>query len=496
MPYRRRSTLANCIRQLCVISATISLGTVLAALPAADLQAADRPNVLLIGIDDLNDWVGCLGGHPQALTPHLDSLATRATLFENAHCQSPVCNPSRACLMTSQYPETSGIYFLNPPIADSPTSRTVQTLPKRFESEGYYVTAAGKLFHNRENGQYFQRYAGSMGGFGPRPKKKISQPHGHPLWDWGAFPESDEEMPDFKLAAWAAAELKSLESDQPFFLAVGFYRPHVPMFAPQKWFDRHPLQKIKLPLVKPHDLDDISPYAIDITRLEHVAPTHEWILESGEWKHAVQSYLASVTFADSCLGTVLRALDESPHKDNTIVVLFSDHGFHLGEKERWAKRSIWEDSTRVPIIIAGPGLAAGQKCRKPVELIDLYPTLLDLTGMKADPRLEGQSLKPLLENPAANWNHMARTSFGPRNIAVRSERYRYIRYVDGSEEFYDHETDPHEWNNLAGQAKYQSLIAEHAAQLPDSYAEILGANSTGHKSFAASAARLKQRRDQ
>jgi len=450
------------------------------------LAAAERPNILLIGIDDLNDWVGCLDGHPQAITPHIDALAERGVLFANAHCQSPVCNPSRASLMTSLYPETSGIYFLNPGIEASAVAKESITMPKRFEKEGYRVAGGGKLFHSKENATNFTTYAGSKGGFGPRPKKKISQPHGHPLWDWGAFPESDEEMPDYQLAQWAAGELKTLGTEEPFFLAVGFYRPHVPMYAPKKWFDLHPLDGIQLPQIKADDLKDLPQYAVDITRREHIAPTQKWIKGSGEWEHAVQSYLASVSFVDSCVGTVLEALDKSPHKDNTIVVLFSDHGFHLGEKDRWAKRSLWEDSTRVPVIVSAPGAAVGKVCEKPVGLIDLYPTLVKLADLEADPKHEGRSLEPLLIDPAANWPHFARTSFGPGNVALRSERYRYIRYVDGSEEFYDHKSDPHEWKNLSESAEVEALMKEHAAQLPKLHAPILGNGSTGHKSYKAS----------
>ena len=454
---------------------------------ATTAQAGKRPNILLIGIDDLNDWIGCLGGHPQAKTPNMDRLAERGVLFANAHCQSPVCNPSRASMMTSLYPETSGIYFLNPDIASSPAAKGVMTMPERFASEGYRVFGGGKLFHNKENALYFKDYAGSMGGFGPRPKKKISQPHGHPLWDWGEYPDSDDKMPDFKLAKWAVGKLEEeRKGEEPFFLAVGFYRPHVPMYAPKKWFDLHPLDEVVLPKTKADDLRDLSNYAIDITRREHVAPTQKWVKESGKWQGAVQSYLASVSFVDSCVGMVLDALDASPHRENTVVVLFSDHGFHLGEKERWAKRSLWEDSARVPVVISAPGLSMDEVCKQPVGLIDLYPTLVDLAGLESEPKHEGRSLKPLLEKPTTEWPHFARTSFGPGNVSLRSERYRYIRYVDGSEEFYDHQVDPHEWENLAGSAEVAELLKLHAAQLPEKSAAILGSGSTGHLSYTAS----------
>jgi arylsulfatase A-like enzyme len=455
---------------------------------SGDIRAAEgSPNVLMIAIDDLNDWVGCMGGHPQAITPNIDRLAARGMLFTNAHCQSPVCNPSRASLMTSLYPETSGIYFLDPLLEASAVASRIKTLPERFEAEAYDVMAVGKLFHGKDNQNHFKNYGGSMGGAGPRRKEKISMPFGHPLWDWGAYPEKNEDMPDTKVADWGVEKLKEL-GDRPFFLGVGFSRPHVPMYAPQEWFDMHPLEKIELPKVKENDLDDLSEYGINITRLEHIAPTQKWMVENGQWEHAVQSYLACVTFVDSRLGMVLDALDENPAKANTIIVLFSDHGFHLGEKDRWAKRSLWEDGTRVPMIIVAPGIKGGQVCGKPVQLLDIYPTLLELTGLKPDTTLEGHSLKPLLKNPSADWPYMARTSFGPGNVAIRSERYRYIRYNDGSEEFYDHRDDPNEWTNLAGNPEYRDLMKAHAAHLPQTYAKILGEGSTGHLSYAATEA--------
>jgi len=453
-----------------------------------DLSAADkaeRPNILLIAVDDLNDWVGVLGGHPQAMTPNIDRLARQGVLFANAHCQSPVCNPSRASMMSSTYPETSGIYFLNPPFATSPVAAERTMMPIRFQDEGYDVSAAGKLYHNRENSRYFDHYAGSFGGVGPLPKEKLSSFQGVKLWDWGVYPESDEQTPDYQIAQWGTQQLRK-EFDAPFFMGVGFYRPHVPQYAPQKWFDLYPLESVQLPSVPKDDLNDLSRYAINLTRLKHIPPTQHWVRENKQWKPLVQSYLACVSFVDDQVGKVLDALETSPYRDNTYVVLFSDHGFHLGEKERWAKRSIWEDSTHVPLIIVGPGIPAGQVCRKPVELADIYPTLLELAGLKPDARLEGHSLLTLLKNPEADWPHMARTSFGPGNCSIRSERYRYIRYNDGSEEFYDHHHDPHEWNNLMGRSELTSIIEQHRKHLPQTSHAILGKGSTGHKTYEAS----------
>lgn len=458
------------------------------------LQADDKkPNVLLISIDDLNDWIGCLDGHPQANTPNMNKLAARGTLFANAHCQAPVCQPSRSSMMTSRYPSSTGLYFLSPGIKESPVTKDVLTIPERFKKEGYAVFGAGKIFHNKMNNQVFGK-AGEYfktGGFGPSPKKKINYPIGHPLWDWGAYPSEDKYMPDYKLAEYGAKKL-SEKHDKPFFLALGFYRPHVPMYAPKKYFDMHPLDKIQLPLIKKDDLSDIPKYAQNLVSLKHVAPTHKWIQENDkQWEKATQAYLASISFVDFYLGKILEALEKGPNAENTIVVLFSDHGFHMGEKEHWAKRTLWEDGTRVPVIFAGKGLKGSQITKRPVGLIDIYPTLLDLCGMEKDSQHEGQSIKPLLMNPDTAWDTPARTTFGLGNHSIRSTKYRYIRYVDGSEELYDLEKDPHEWVNLASDSKYKEVIVEHARWLPKNEKPILGKGSTGHKAYAASAEALK-----
>lgn len=453
-------------------------------------KGADRPNLLLISIDDLNDWTGCLGGHPQAWTPNIDRLAQRGTLFTNAHCQSPVCNPSRVSMLTGRYPHSTGVYFLSPPLTAAPALEGVLTLPERFAQNGYRTMAVGKIFHGQDK-RFFHEYGGSNGGMGPRPQKKISQPHGHPLWDWGAYPDSDEAMPDRKAAKWAIEKL-GREYERPFLLAVGFYRPHVPMYAPQKWFDMHPREAVQLPVVRRDDRDDLSPYAIDLTNLNHVSPAHQWVQEAGQWDHAVQAYLASVSFVDHCVGLVFDALEAGPHDRNTIVVLFSDHGFHLGEKQHWAKRTLWEDGTRVPLVIAAPDFPSARRSPRPAELLDVFPTLLELADLPPDSAQEGQSLVPLMRNPMAEWNYPALTSFGPGNYSVRSARYRLIQYRDGSREFYDHQNDPHEWSNLAVVPEMSALIAEHAAFLPQREHALLPGNSTGHKALAAANQKLRR----
>ena len=455
------------------------------------------PNVLLIAIDDLNDWTGSLAGHPQAYTPHIDRFAESGTLFTNAHCQSPVCMPSRASMMTSRYPSSTGLYFLFPAIKDSPKLEGVVTMPERFAAEGYEVMAAGKLFHNVENQEIFGKvgeYGGNFGTFGPYPEKQMVYDKPPKLWDWGVFPKSndDSETPDYQIAQWAKDRLEK-DYDKPFFLAAGFYRPHVPMYATQQWFDKFPLNEIQLPIVQEGDEDDLSQYAIDLVNLEHISPTQEWMVEHGEWEHAVQSYLASIAFVDSCVGIVLDALENSPHKDNTIVVVYSDHGFHMGEKDHWAKRTLWEDSTRVLLAVSGPGFNANQRSNKPTGLIDIYPTLLDLCGLAADQGHEGESLSALIDNPNTDWDRPIRTTFGKGNNSIRDENWRYIRYLDGSEELYDHRQDPHEWNNLASNPEFNDIKNRLAAWLPEDEEPILGEGSTGHNAYQASAERLKER---
>lgn len=443
-----------------------SLHVTLIALAAASFVAplrsqATRPNVLLLAVDDLNDWVGALGGHPQAKTPNIDRLAARGTLFTNAHCQAPVCSPSRASLVTGRLPSSTGMYFLLPALAAEPSLQDTVTLVQRFAQEGYATFGVGKVYHGDER-PFFGEYGGAMGGFGPRPQDKLSYPIGHPLWDWGAYPETDEQMPDRRVADWAAAKLAE-EHERPFFLAAGFWRPHVPMYAPKRWFDLHPREAVLLPEVLADDRDDLPDYAKALT-IGLPAPRHEWLVEHDQWQHAVQAYLASTSFVDACVGRVLDALAASRYADDTIVVLLSDHGFHLGEKQRWAKRSLWETSTRVPLVVGAPGCAPGVSSQ-PVGLVDVYPTLLELAGLAPDEGLDGHSLAPLLEDPDASWPHVALTTFGPGNHTVRSERWRYTRYADGSEELYDHDADPREWHNLAARAPRTDAVNEALADL-------------------------------
>ncbi|MCH7725224.1 MAG: sulfatase, partial [Planctomycetes bacterium] len=441
---------------------------------------ARTPNFLIIIFYYINDWVGCLGGHPQSLTPNIDALAKRGVLFTNAHCNGPICNPSRVSFMTGVRPSTSGIY-LNGHRFRSRNSRirSAVTLPQHFAKHGYQTLGCGKLFHGSGGKENFQFY-GPAGGQGPLPKKRLNCPLEQSrsrLWDWGVFPEEEgDSYNDIADAKWTAKRLGE-PCEKPFLLACGFYRPHVPFFAPPRFFDKHPRNDVKLPPVLDTDRDDIPAFALKLTN-NPLPPSHDWFEKSGQWQHAVQSYLACVSFTDDNVGKVVAALDAGPHADNTWIVLLSDHGFFLGEKQRWAKQALWERATKVPLIIVPPRklahqfAAVGNRCAKPVELLSIYPTLIEVCRLPGKPKqLEGHSLVPLLKDADANWPHFAITTHDGDNHAVRDDRYRYIRYADGSEELYDIDTDPNEWENLARDPKMKSVIARLAKAVPTNVAD-------------------------
>ena len=430
------------MRTLCFAVASLVLITTTLA------SESTRPNVLFISIDDLNDWLGCYGGHPQVQTPHIDRFAQQGVLFSNAHCQAPICNPSRVSMFLGKLPSTTGMYFLGPNFRTVEPTRSDQTLFQTFRDHGYFVSTRGKIFHGKADTASFDHVEKSTGWRRGSEKLRYTLAKTHPLWDWGQVDVPDEEQRDYQTAAWAAQELPKLAAgEKPFFLAVGFHLPHVPIYASKRWFDLYPLDSLQLPETVTVDRDDLPEIAKQLT-LNPTAPRHSWMVESGEWKHAVRSYLAANSFVDHMVGMLLKSLANSDAADNTIVVLWSDHGFHLGEKLRWAKRTLWEETTRVPLIFAGPGIATDQLCPRPVGLIDVFPTLLDLASLPPRADLEGKSLQPLLKNPKAKWNRPTICTFGPNNHSLRGERYRYTRYADGSEELYDHMNDPNEWNNL------------------------------------------------
>ena len=432
---------------------------------SAFAQSTDpkRPNILMIAIDDLNDWVEPLGGHPQVKTPAMASLANRGITFTNAHCQAPLCNPSRTSIMTGKRPTSTGIYGLQPWVRDTNEFADVKLMPQHFHDHGYRTLIGGKIYHGN-NGRGKDRTRGNnrnieadvwgpQSTIGATPKQKLIPPTpggNHPLMDWGTFDHRDEDKGDWKVASWAVDELASMNDagdDQPFFLAAGFFLPHVPCFATQKWFDMYPDASLIMPPILDDDRDD-TPMASWYIHWDLPEPRTSWLRQNDQLRPLVRSYLACISFVDSQVGRILDALDRSRYADNTIVVLWSDHGYHLGEKSISGKNSLWSQSTRVPLIMAGPGIAGGTRCDQPAELLDLYPTLIELTGVPPINGLEGLSLKRQIDSPTTVRRRPAICTHNAGNHSVCDARYRYIVYMDGSEELYDRRSDPIERTNL------------------------------------------------
>jgi arylsulfatase A-like enzyme len=458
-------------------------------------MASERKfNVLFIALDDMNDWISSLAGYSGKVhTPNFDRLGREGITFTNAHSPSTVCNPSRTAIMTGLRPSTTGIY--NNGQWWRPALPNVVTMPECFRKNGYRVEGGGKIFHHTLGNNppeiwdnYHPQVQDSSWHYDypvpgqHAPKKGLHWPEGFPLndienvklgkrppanyreFDWGPIDKPDLEMGDGQMVQWAIDFLKS-SHDNPFFLAAGIYRPHLPWYAPGKYFDLYPLDSIKLPEVKEEDLDDIPAAGQRMAKARHA--DFQLVKKTGKYKKAVQAYLASISFADAMIGLLLDALEKSPYRNNTIIVVWSDHGWHLGEKGTWHKRTLWERATRIPFFIMAPGITKpGSVCNLPVNLIDVYPTLIDLCGLKANNKLDGTSLVPLLKNSEAAWEYPSINTYERGNHAVRSKRWRYIRYNDGTEELYDHDNDPNEWTNLAGDSRFNIIKKELAKWLP------------------------------
>lgn len=459
-------------RLLSALLLLVPLCGVVVPRPAAAQQAGARPNVVFIAVDDWNDWLGALGTHPQVRTPNIDRLAARGTLFTNAHTPSPLCNPGRVAIMTGLRSTTTGIYGLAPGNRQAPTTREVVTLGQYFAAHGYQTMSAGKIFHAGFGQDEFQLW-GPRGGEMTPARKLVEEPvqmGNVRLVDWGPMPVgADTAHQDYKVASWAEQQLARIRAganEPPFFMALGFVAPHVPFYAEQKWFDLYPPEdEIVLPPAPEGDRDDVPDFAWYLNWYLP-EPRLSWILEHEEWEPKVRAYLATISYMDAQVGRVLDALERTGLDDNTVVVLWSDHGYHFGEKGLTGKNTLWERSTRIPLVYAGPGITAGAKTSRPTDLMDLYPTLVELAGLPAKLGLEGLSVVPQLRDPEAPRERPALTTHNPENHTVRSERWRYIRYADGSQELYDHRRDPHEWANLADRPEYAAVIADLARWMP------------------------------
>ncbi len=474
----------------------------------------EKQNILFIAMDDQNDWIGSFSGHPQVKTPSIDRLAEIGIRFTNAHCAVPICGPSRAALFTGKQPWHTGVY-VNDKKSLEVVGREFLTLPQLLREEGYNTYGAGKVFHGNINSypaDLFTEYGPGYNQFQPLSSKEaqytdeeFSSPvdksilthivdrgpgklqASFPLnkmprerrlgsrkiesFDWGPLPVKDEDMDDYKTADWVIGKLKETH-DKPFFLAAGFYRPHIPLYIPQKYYDMYPPDKVHLPDVPKDDLEDLPFVGKDFALIAYSAGSHKNVTDHDQWREAVACYLACITFVDEQIGRIMSALEESPYRDNTTVVLWGDNGWHLGEKEHWGKFTGWEESTRIPLIIVPPKnrdreFSEDAECTQPVSLIDLYPTMMALNNIPLRNTLDGKSLLPLLIDPRKKYSDHVISTFGRGNHSIRTEKWRYTRYYDGSEELYDLDQDPGEYINLADQKAYENVKNELQEKMPD-----------------------------
>jgi uncharacterized sulfatase len=439
--------------------------------------AAPKLNVLFIAIDDLNVSLGCYD-HPLVKSPNIDKLALRSVRFDRAYCQYPLCNPSRSSLLSGLRPDTSHIYDNATPIRK--VFPDIVTLPQLFKTNGYFSARVGKIYHYGVPGQI------GTSGLDDAPSwNQFINPKGRDRDDeadvinftpsrqlgaalcWMEAKGTDEEQTDGKVAA-EAIRLLAKHKDEPFFLAVGFYRPHVPDVATKKYFDLYPLEKVLLPKEPPEHIANIPPIALTTKPLNYG-------IDEEKLRIFKRAYFASISFVDAQVGKVLDELDRLNLATNTIVVLFGDHGWSLGEHGQWQKQLLFEEVARVPLMLALPNASVTGVSPRPVELVDLYPTLADYCGLKPPSNLEGRTLRPLLDNPKARWlvpaiTQQLRTLDGKpiMGYSVRTEHWRYTEWDGGAagSELYDHMADPHEWQNLAKDTRYTKTLSDMKKLMP------------------------------
>ncbi len=441
-------------------------------LCALGVTAAEkpRPNVLFIAVDDLNDYISPLGGHPQALTPNLERLAKMGVTFTKANCAAPASSPSRAATMTGVSPHRSDYieneWDLMPVWRAKPAYKGVATMEEWFRNNGYTSMASGKIYHA------LQWWPGSHADPSTWDRYFPSAEHPIPDWPRASYDDEawkgkppiqyfvtkeldlpDEKTSDYAVVSWISERLEE-SYDKPFFLACGIFRPHIPWEVPQKYFDLFPIEDILLPVHKENDLDDAFSHGRQFW--------HKWIMDNDLWKRYVQGYLASIAYCDAQLGRLLDAFEKSKYKDNTIIMLWADHGMHIGEKENWEKFTLWEKSAHIPLFFALPGGPKGVRWDKPVSSLDIFPTLCDLTGLSTPEACDGVSLAPVLKGKKNfDRKHPVLTIYrfdkkcGLFNgefisgYSLRTDDYRYICYTNGFQELYDHRIDPNEFDNIA-----------------------------------------------
>lgn len=443
------------------------------------------PNILFISMDDVNDWVSPLGGYPGVVTPNMEKLARRGTLFTSAHCTTPTCVGSRASVFSGLYPHSTGVYSNRAKLGQSEALKQAILLPDYFKQHGYQTIGIGKITHRTKNSDFGHSRVWDEYLDYPSKFYNLTRSGRGGLREFNYGVAEHEDITDWQVSK-KAASMFSNTFDKPFFLGVGLNTAHLAYFTPQSFYDIYDLDKITIPpsyneqfgSLQEEDLADVPDMARQVLKGARTYANKKMKVED-RMKRFMQAYLAAVTYSDYCFGVMLNALEKSAYKDNTIVVLWSDHGYQFGEKTAWTKFTLWERSTRVPLIISAPGMNRSV-VNHPVSLVDIYPTLADIALSKKPTQCEGKSLMPLMKNPNAPFREGALSAwivykqrcdrdFCPA-ITIRTEDYRLIKYIDNTYELYDHKADPHEWHNLyyskKDQAKYKDVVARLDALLP------------------------------
>lgn len=470
-----------------------------------------QPNIIMIAVDDLNDWVGVYGGHPQVITPNIDKLAQSSVVFRNASCAGPVCGPSRSGLLSGFRPSTTGVYGNEHNMLDYPIPQTHATLPEYFTKNGYITISSGKIFHkhNTPNGvdhgnwawdiwehekgqqkinpdKYYSRNKGIIDG--KVIENALYTKGGGAEFAFGPTLNGKETMQDYMTAKWFEQKLQE-KYEKPFFMAVGISKPHLAFHVPEEYFNKYGLDTLKIAEYKMDDLDDILDK--DGNKAYQAEPDFLWCKQYGVEKEAARAYMACITFADECIGVVLDALAKSKYADNTIVILYGDHGWHLGEKLRYRKATLWREATQLPFLFHVPGMSKMQDCYRNVNLLDIYPSLIDLCGLPKK-ELDGKSFAPLLKDPTLKWTPTVTTA-GKGAHSVISEEWHYILGKKQVEELYNIKKDPMEWENLINKKtpEIESVLKELRSYLPvndaDEYKNKGGGNTDKEKVNGANA---------
>ncbi|WP_010136362.1 sulfatase-like hydrolase/transferase [Ochrovirga pacifica] len=472
--------------KLLMISLVLTLQSQATVKPKSEKTNKSKPNVIFFAVDDMNDFINPLG-YNQAKTPNMDRLAKKGVLFTNAHSPAPYCAPSRTAIWTGLQATTTGCYRDEVYFYDYPD---LVSMNQAFQKGGYKTFGAGKLFHHRAGfidmkgwDKYYARNneivdvgyeTGYHGDDLPLPKPYPYSPYyrktnkkitGGKFLEWGPIEGKDvDKMMGVKRTKWICKMLQKKHKD-PFFMALGLYTPHFPNYAPKKFFDMYDLDKIVVPDLGKNDLEDL-PQGVK-RRMTNRSKIQKTLEDIGAVKEAVRAYLAAVSYADELLGEVLDALEQSRYKNNTIVMLWSDQGYHLGEKGNWGKHTLWSETSRVPFIVSGPSIPKNKKVKNTVGLIDIYPTFVDLCNLPKQHKLDGESLVPLMLSSTKKDRDLFIPSHERGNYSVVNQNYRYIYYKkDGGEEFYNIKEDPNEWYNLASKEEYRPIINKMKQAVP------------------------------